>query len=81
MSVYSTFGLGPKNLGGGGDNITRMISANEVMTKSGMKFGRPAAYAMNGSGRDTYIAVDNGGFSKPFEPAFTPETGVFKQRN
>ena len=39
--------------------------------------GRPAAYAINGTGRDTYIAVDNGGFSKPFEPAFVPDTGVF----
>ena len=42
--------------------------------------GKPAAYGMNGSGRDSYIAVDNGGFSKPFEPAFTPETGIFGQR-
>lgn len=42
--------------------------------------GRSAAYSINGTGRDTYIAVDNGGFSKPFEPSFTPETGVFGSR-
>ncbi len=45
-----------------------------------MSIGKPAAYGINGTGRDGYIAVDNGGFTKPFEPAFTPETGVFGSR-
>jgi hypothetical protein len=42
-----------------------------------MTMGRPAAYGINGTGRDTYIAVDNGGFTAPFAPSFNPETGVF----
>ena len=51
------------------------------MSKTNMSsMGRTAAYSINGTGRDTYIAVDNGGFSKPFEPSFTPETGVFGSR-
>jgi hypothetical protein len=48
--------------------------------KNHMSLGKPAAYGLNGTGRDTYIAVDNGGYTKAFEPAFTPETGVFGSR-
>ena len=73
-SVFNTFGLGPRPtsaMRGGGV---------ELVGKIGMVMGKPAAYAMNGTGRDTYISVDNGGFSAPFAPSFTPETGSFGSR-
>jgi hypothetical protein len=50
----------------------------EYMSKTFMTgMGKTASYNINGTGRDLYIANDNGGFTKAFEPAFTPETGVF----
>ncbi len=78
MSVFSTFGLGKSRPGG--DAYSRVNVACDIVTKSQMGIGRPAAYGINGTGRDSYIAVDNGGFSKPFEPSYTPDTGVFGSR-
>lgn len=57
-----------------------MSAAGEFLGKNQMSLGKPAAYGLNGTGRDTYIAVDNGGYTKAFEPAFTPETGTFGSR-
>ena len=79
MSIYTTFGLGKRTPGF--DSYSRVSHPGEYLGKINMSsMGKPAAYGMNGTGRDTYIAIDNGGFSKPFEPSFTPETGIFGQR-
>jgi hypothetical protein len=78
MSVYSTFGLCKRSPGF--ESYGKVGVSGESMTKLSMGIRRPAYYAVNGTGRDCYIAVDNGGFSRPFEPAFTPETGVFGSR-
>lgn len=78
MSVFSTFGLGKKQ--GGYDSHSRVGGTGDFLGKNHMSLGKPAAYGMNGTGRDTYIAVDNGGYTKAYEPAFTPETGVFGSR-
>jgi len=75
MSVYSTFGLGKRQAGY--DSYSRVSHAGEFLGKNHMNLGKPAAYGMNGTGRDTYIAIDNGGYTKAYEPAFTPDTGIF----
>lgn len=78
MSVYATFGLGRK--APGSDAYSRITSTGNFLTKVGMGIRNPAAYSINGGGRDGYIAVDNGGFSAAHAPAFIPETGVFGSR-
>lgn len=75
MSVYTTFGLGSKS--GAYANCT---ATGNFLTKVGMGIRNPAAYSINGGGRDGYIAVDNGGFKISHAPAFIPETGVFGSR-
>eukprot|EP00347_Sterkiella_histriomuscorum_P015523 403356709 len=47
------------------------------LTKSTMRLGKPSAYAVDGSGRDSYINMDNGGLYKPYEPAGAPDIGTF----
>ncbi|CDW80645.1 UNKNOWN [Stylonychia lemnae] len=43
-----------------------------------MRLGRPSQYAVDGSGRDSYINQDNGGLYKAYEPAYAPNTGTFQ---
>lgn len=61
MSVYNSFGGGKSN----------------VATKSVMRLGRPSQYAVDGTGRDSYINQDNGGLYRAYEPAYNPDTGTF----
>jgi len=76
-SVFQTFGLGGRPDSAG---LSRYGLCGSI-TKTAMSgMGRSAAYSINGTGRDTYIAVDNGGFTKPFEPNYIPENGVFGSR-
>lgn len=63
MSVYSTFGLCKRSPGY--ESYGKVGVSGESMTKLSMGIRRPAYYAVNGTGRDCYIAVDNGGFSRP----------------
>jgi len=51
----------------GGDNLSR----------SCMWLSKPAAYAVNGSGRDSYIAINNGGMTICNEPSYNPDVGSF----
>ena len=46
MSVYHQFGGG---------------SRSDVLTKPNMRLAKPSQYAIDGTGRDTYISMDNGG--------------------
>ena len=39
-----------------------------VLTKSNMNPGKTQYYGVDGTGRDTYIYNNNGGFCKPKEP-------------
>jgi hypothetical protein len=64
MSVYTKFG------GGRPDTASR----------SALCFARPSQYAPNGTGRDSYIAMDNGGLYAAYEPAYNPDTGTIKAR-
>lgn len=64
MSVYCKFG------GGRGDTIT----------KSQMRLAKPSAYACNGTGRDTYISLDNGGLYSVYEPAKAADLGTFSSK-
>lgn len=64
MSVYNKFG------GGRADNLS----------KSTLCFAKPSQYAVNGTGRDSYIALDNGGLYHAYEPAYNPDTGTIKAR-
>lgn len=50
---------------------------NDVLTKSSMWLAKPSAYAIDGTGRDSYINQDNGGLYRPYEPAYAPDTGTF----
>ena len=45
-----------------------------------MGAAKPSAYAVNGTGRDTYISIDNGGLYKPYEPYPSAELGTFSQK-
>ena len=56
-------------------------NARDYLSKSSMWLGRPSSYAPNGSGRDSYIANDNGGLYRPYEPAFNPDTGTFGSKS
>ena len=51
--------------------------SSNFLTKSAMPLAKPSAYAVDGSGRDTYINQDNGGLYKAYEPAYAPDTGTF----
>ena len=53
------------------------MSRGDCLSKSVMNLGRPSAYAIDGSGRDSYINQDNGGLYKAYEPAYAPDTGTF----
>lgn len=61
MSVYCNFGGGRP----------------DVLTKSSMWMAKPTHYAIDGSGRDSYINQDNGGLFRAYEPAYAPDTGTF----
>ena len=73
-TIFTTFGVGPRPV------TPSRSNTYELMTRSGMALGRPAAYGINGTGRDSYIATDNGGFTVAFAPAYNPDTGVFGAR-
>lgn len=62
MSVYCKFGGGRP----------------DYLTKSCMWTSKPSQYAVNGTGRDSYIALDNGGLYSAYEPAYNPDTGTIK---
>lgn len=36
----------------------------------------PGVYGVNGTGRDTYISMDNGGFYNPYHPDLHPIRGT-----
>ena len=55
-------------------------TGGDYLSKSTMWMAKPSIYAVNGSGRDSYIAIDNGGLYYPYEPSYNPETGTFKTR-
>ena len=61
MSIYCKFG------GTSGD----------YLSKSMIGGGKPSAYAVNGTGRDTYISIDNGGLYKGYEPYPAADVGTF----
>lgn len=61
MSMYTKFG------GGRPDTQTKNMGG----------CARPSHYAVDGTGRDTYISLDNGGLYHPFEPSYAPNTGSF----
>ncbi len=52
--------------------------AKDALTKAAIGYGRPVSYAVNGTGRDTYISLDNGGLYKTFEPFPSAEVGTFR---
>lgn len=52
----------------------------DILTKSTMRMAKPSHYNIDGTGRDTYIALDNGGLYYGYEPSFCPDTGVFKSK-
>lgn len=64
MSVYCKFGGGRP----------------DYLTKQSIGMAKPLAYNMNGSGRDTYIACNNGGLSCVYEPAAAPDIGTFTSK-
>ena len=53
------------------------MSSGDILTKSSMRMAKPSAYAIDGSGRDSYINFDNGGLYRGYEPAYVPDTGTF----
>ena len=53
------------------------ISRGESLTKTGMGMAKPSQYAVDGTGRDTYIALNNGGLYSPYTPSYVPELGTF----
>ena len=48
------------------------------MTKSFLLTAKPLAYPNNGTGRDTYIGINNGGLYKKYEPYPSAEVGTFR---
>jgi hypothetical protein len=65
MSLHCKFG------GGKPDYQTKVMGGS----------AKPSAYAVNGTGRDTYIAHDNGGLYHPYEPSYNPNTGSFLSKH
>ena len=54
-------------------------AAPDCLTKAAFfSTAKPSIYANDGVGRDTYIAVDNGGLYKAFRPAEAMSIGTFK---
>ena len=53
-------------------------SSNDVLSKSCMNLAKPSRYAVDGSGRDGYISLNNGGLYKKYEPAGAPDIGAFR---
>ena len=64
MSGYCKFG------GGKGDSLS----------KSMIGMAKPSSYAVNGTGRDSYIAIDNGGLYRGYEPYPAADIGTFSQK-
>ena len=49
---------------------------NDLLTKSQMLQSKTQFYGGNGTGRDTYIMLNNGGFCPKTEPVKIEELGI-----
>lgn len=52
----------------------------DTLTKSAMGMARPSHYAVDGSGRDTYINLNNGGLYRMHEPGSVMDIGTFSSK-
>jgi hypothetical protein len=46
-----------------------------------MGLAKPSQYACDGTGRDSYINLSNGGLYRPYEPACAPDLGTFGSKS
>ncbi len=53
-----------------------MFSTGNALTKSQMVHSRTQFYSGNGTGRDTYISLNNGGFCPTTETTKISELGM-----
>ena len=52
----------------------------DALSKTGMGLAKPSCYAVDGTGRDSYIALNNGGLYSPYTPSQAPDIGTFGNR-
>jgi hypothetical protein len=57
-----------------------MAFSSKDLSKSCMGLAKPSQYAVDGTGRDGYIALNNGGLYKGYEPAGAMDFGAFREK-
>ena len=56
------------------------MGRGDSLTKSTMGMARPSHYAVDGTGRDSYINLNNGGLFKMHEPSSCMDIGTFSTK-
>ena len=53
------------------------LTRGDSLTKTAIGMAKPSFYKVDGSGRDSYIANNNGGLYAPYSPSYVPDVGTF----